>query len=123
MTLSLQFFRFLVVGAVNTMFGYSVFAMLILIGNTPTLALILTYVIGVVFNFSTTRRFVFNHSKRASLLRFIIAYMVIYIFNIGLYSLIELVGTPPLVTQAFCLPVIAIFSFLLFKFQVFRNQS
>ena len=123
MTLFLQFFKFLVVGALNTLFGYSVFAILILIGNTPTLALILTYVIGVVFNFFTTRRFVFNHSKRASLLQFIIAYIAIYIFNIGLYRLIELVGTPPLVTQALCLPVIAIFSFLLFKFQVFRNPS
>ena len=87
------------------------------------LALILTYVIGVVFNYFTTRRFVFNQSKRTSLLRFVIAYIVIYIFNISLYRLIEIVGASPLVTQALCLPVIAIFSFLLFKFQVFRNPS
>ena len=122
-TLPLQFFRFLVVGTLNTIFGYSVFTIFIFIENTPTLALILTYVMGVFFNFFTTRRFVFNNSKRASLLRFILAYIAIYFFNLGLYKLIELVGTPPLVTQALCLPVIAIFSFLLFKFKVFRNPS
>lgn len=121
MTLSLQFLRFIVVGALNTLFGYSVFAVLILIGTTPTLALILTYGIGVVFNFFTTRRFVFNRSERASLLRFIVAYVVIYFFNLGLYRLVEFADTSPLVTQALCLPVVAIFSFLLFKFQVFRN--
>lgn len=123
MIFSLQFFRFLAVGAFNALFGYSVFAILTLIGNAPMLALILTYVIGVVFNYFTTRRFVFNQSKRTSLLRFVIAYIVIYIFNISLYRLIEIVGASPLVTQALCLPVIAIFSFLLFKFQVFRNPS
>jgi putative flippase GtrA len=123
LTLSLQFFRFLVVGALNTIFGYSIFAILIFIENTPTLALIMTYSMGVFFNFFTTRRFVFNSSKRSSILRFIVAYILIYFFNLGLYKLIELVGAPPLVTQALCLPVIAIFSFMLFKFQVFRNPS
>jgi len=120
-TLSLQFLRFLVVGTLNTLFGYSVFAVLILIGTTPTLALILAYGMGVFFNFFTTQRFVFNRSERASLLRFIVAYVVIYFFNLGFYRLVELAGTSPLITQALCLPVVAIFSFLLFKFQVFRN--
>lgn len=122
MSLSLQFFRFLVVGTFNTLFGYSVFAALILIGTTPTLALILAYGVGVVFNFFTTQRFVFNRSHRASLFRFTIAYVVIYFFNLGLYKLVELAGTSPFITQALCLPVVAIFSFLLFKFQVFRNS-
>jgi putative flippase GtrA len=122
-TLNLQFIKFLVVGALNTLFGYSVFTILIFIGNTPALALILTYVIGVVFNFFTTRGFVFNHSKRSSLLRFIVAYIAIYFVNLGLYKIIEIVGTTPHVTQALCLPIVAIFSFFLFKFQVFRNPS
>lgn len=123
MILSLQILKFLVVGAINTLFGYSIFTASILIGVTPTLALILSYVVGVVFNFFTTRRFVFNCSKPGSLFRFIIAYMIIYFFNLGLYRLFELTGTSPLFTQAFCLPIIAIFSFLLFKFQVFRGPS
>lgn len=123
MTLSLQIFRFLGVGALNTLFGYSVFAILIFIQMKPTLALIFTYGVGVVFNFFTTRWFVFGNSKHASLLRFTIAYIVIYFFNLGLYKIAELAGASPLVAQAFCLPIVAVFSFLLFKFQVFRGLS
>jgi putative flippase GtrA len=118
---SVQFVKFLVVGALNTLFGYSVFAGLVLAGVPPVPALVLTYVVGVLFNFMTTRRFVFSQSPRASLLRFIGAYVVIYFFNLGLYKLFELAGAVPLVAQALCLPVVAVFSFFLFKFQVFRD--
>jgi putative flippase GtrA len=116
-----QFLRFLVVGAINTLFGYSVFAGLVLAGMPPVPALVLTYVVGVLFNFFTTRRFVFSRAARASLLRFIGAYVVIYFFNLGLFKAFEAAGTSPLVAQALCLPVVAVFSFFLFKFQVFRD--
>ncbi|HET9651933.1 MAG TPA: GtrA family protein, partial [Usitatibacter sp.] len=66
-----QFVRFLIVGGVNTLFGYAVFAGLVLAGMPPMPALVLTYVVGVLFNFFTTRRFVFAASGRgAALLRF-----------------------------------------------------
>ncbi len=122
MSTSIQFLKFLVVGALNTLFGYSVFAGLVLAGVPPVPALVLTYVVGVLFNFMTTRRFVFSRSPRASLLRFIGAYVVIYFFNLGLYKALEAAGGGPLVAQALCLPVVAVFSFLLFKFQVFRDR-
>jgi putative flippase GtrA len=118
---SIQFLRFLVVGALNTLFGYSVFAGLVLAGVRPVPALVLTYVVGVLFNFMTTRRFVFSRSARTSLARFIGAYVVIYFFNLGLYKLFEAADASPLVAQALCLPVVAVFSFLIFKFQVFRD--
>lgn len=121
MRTSIQFLRFIVVGVLNTVFGYGVFAGLILAGVPPVSALVLTYVAGVLFNFMTTRRFVFSRSARASLLRFIGAYVVIYFINLGLYKLAEAAGAGPLVAQALCLPVVAVFSFLLFKFQVFKD--
>jgi hypothetical protein len=49
--------------------------------------------------------------------------MIIYLFNLGLYKLINLSGLAPLLTQALCLPVVAVFSFLLFKFQVFKDPT
>ncbi len=121
MSTGVQFAKFLVVGALNTLFGYSVFAGLVLVGMDPVPALILTYVVGVLFNFVTTRRLVFGSSTRASLARFIAAYVLIYFFNLGLYKLGEAAGAGPLLAQALCLPVVAVFSFLLFKFQVFRD--
>ena len=68
MSTSIQFVKFLLVGALNTLFGYSVFAGLVYAGIAPMPALLLTYVVGVLFNFVTTGRLVFNRS-RASLLR------------------------------------------------------
>jgi glycosyltransferase involved in cell wall biosynthesis len=48
-----------------------------------------------------------------------VAYVVIYFFNAGLFKLVEAAGAGPLLTQAPCLPVVAVFSFLVFKFPVF----
>jgi putative flippase GtrA len=121
MSTRVQFAKFLVVGALNTLFGYSVFAGLVLAGLAPVPALVLTYVVGVMFNFMTTQRFVFSRSPRASFLRFVGAYVVIYFFNLAIFKLVEAAGAGPLLAQALCLPVVAVFSFLLFKFQVFRD--
>jgi putative flippase GtrA len=118
-----QFLRFLAVGLVNTLFGYGVFAGLVLAGMGPMPALVLTYVVGIAFNFFTTRRFVFQRASRSSLLRFIAAYGVIYVFNVALYRLVEATGAGPLLAQALCLPVVAVFSFLLFKLHVFKDTD
>ena len=116
-----QFLRFLAVGLLNTAFGYGVFAGLILLGVPPIPALVVAYVLGVSFNFVTTRRLVFNRTGYGSLGRFILAYVVIYFFNLALYQLLATMGASPLLAQALCLPPVAVFSFLLFKFQVFRE--
>ena len=119
-----QFVRFLIVGGLNTLFGYAVFAGLVLAGVRPGPALVVTYVVGVVFNFFTTRRFVFAaRGGGAAFARFVAAYVVIYFFNAALYFLLERVVGSPLVAQALCVPVVAVFSFLLFRFQVFRDRA
>jgi putative flippase GtrA len=117
----IQFVKFLFVGLLNTLFGYAVFAALIYAGMPAMPALVLTYVTGVLFNFVTTGRLVFSRS-RGTLARFIAAYVVIYFFNLALFKTVEAFGAGPLVAQALCLPVVAVFSFLLLKFQVFRDR-
>jgi putative flippase GtrA len=121
MSTGIQFVKFLFVGLLNTLFGYAVFAALVYAGVPAMPALVLTYVVGVLFNFVTTGRLVFSGS-RASLARFIAGYVVIYFFNLALFKTVEALGAGPLVAQAVCLPVVAVFSFLLFKFQVFRDR-
>ena len=116
-----QFLRFLVVGALNTFFGYFVFAGLVFADVPEGPALVFTYVIGIFFNFFTTRRFVFNRAAKGALLRFISSYVVIYFFNLGFYKLFQSLDTTPLLTQALCLPIVAVFTFTFFKLQVFRD--
>lgn len=118
-----QFLRFLVVGLLNALFGYVVFAALVLAGVAPMPSLVLTYAIGICFNFFTTRRLVFQRSSRSSFPRFVAAYGVIYVFNVGLFKLVEAAGATPLVAQALCLPVVAVFSFFAFKLHVFKDAD
>ncbi|MFN6273722.1 MAG: GtrA family protein [Microcystis sp.] len=54
--------RFLLVGILNTLFGYFLYGSLILIGINYKLAALLATIIGVLFNFQTTRRLVFGLS-------------------------------------------------------------
>jgi putative flippase GtrA len=114
-----QFARFLAVGVLNTAFGYAVFAALVLAGMPPMPALALTYVVGVVFNFATTGRYVFGGAPREAFLRFVAAYVVIYVFNVGLYQVFAWMGAQPLLAQALCVPVTAVFSFAVFRMGVF----
>lgn len=118
-----QFVRFLIIGALNTAFGYGVFAALILLHVPPMPALVATYVIGACFNFWTTGRLVFAHTAARAFLPFLLAYVVIYGFNAALFQLVASGGFPALVTQAICLPLVAVFSFILFKFHVFRQVT
>jgi putative flippase GtrA len=116
-----QFVRFLLVGALNTAFGYAVFALLVLAGLPSMPALVATYVAGVLFNFATTRRLVFRRAAgAATFARFVAAYVVIYFFNAGLLKALESAGAHPLAGQALCIPVVAVFSFFLFKLHVFK---
>lgn len=117
-----QFVRFLFVGALNTAIGYGIFAALILVGVTSTLALVAAYVAGTFINFFTTGLLVFSESRLSSFLRFALAYVVIYFFNLSLFKAVAAVFPNPLVTQALCLPVVVVFSFFLFKMFVFGKR-
>ncbi|NCQ92050.1 MAG: hypothetical protein GPI94_15420 [Microcystis aeruginosa LG13-03] len=57
-----RFVRFLLVGVLNTIFGYSLFAVLILIGLNYKYAVLIGTIQGVLFNFQTTGRLVFGLS-------------------------------------------------------------
>lgn len=115
-----QFIRFLFVGALNTLFGYGVFAGSVLAGLGAMPALVLTYLVGVPFNYLTTGRLVFRITHWRAFVRFVLAYAVIYAFNVALFKAVEALGAGPLLAQALCVPVVAVFSFLLFKLHVFK---
>ena len=77
------FGRFLVVGVLNTAFGFLTFA-LMLHWLTRPLALLCSHALGVAFNFHSTAIGVFNEYRYRLLLRFIVAYGAVYAFNLGL---------------------------------------
>jgi putative flippase GtrA len=57
-----KFARFLLVGVLNTIFGYFLYGTLILIGLDYKYAVLLVTILGVLFNFQTTGRLVLGLS-------------------------------------------------------------
>lgn len=118
-----QFVRFLVAGGVNTLFGYSAYAVFVLAGLTPAIALLAATVLGVLFNFVTFGGFVFHGLNRAAIPRFVVAYGVVYTLNLALLeALREFGGLRPLVAQLVCLPVVIPATFILLRESVFAKR-
>ena len=115
-----QVVRFLAVGVLNTAFGYVIFAAGILAGLLSGIALAIAMVIGVIFNFFTLGRLVFDSRDGARLPRFVGVYAVTYVVNLLLLRLWEGVGVGPLLAQLACLPVTVSLTFVLMRFLVFR---
>ncbi len=87
------FIRFIFVGILNTIIGYSVIMVLFhLIGLTYGISYFLSYVIGVIISFFLNRQFVFsskNHKLR-EFFRFMVAFFVSYsISYLFLYLFVE----------------------------------
>ena len=81
MQLSPEFLRFLAVGVLNTVFAYTLFALLSWIGLAYPLAIGLATVVGVAFNFQSTGRLVFGQAPLSRFARFVGVYAVLYLLN------------------------------------------
>jgi putative flippase GtrA len=77
-----RFIRFLLVGALNTAFGYGVYALLILLHVPYPIAVFLSTAAGVLFNFKTYGALVFGSHDNRLIGRFILVYALIYVLNL-----------------------------------------
>ena len=120
---AIQFLRFLVVGGVNTAFGYSVFAGLILLHLHYVFAALLSTICGVLFNFKTTGVLVFKNKDNRLIFGFFGVYLITYFINIGLLTIFHHYGVSILVAGAIILLPVALISFSLNKKFVFRGTT
>lgn len=118
-----RFLRFIVVGGVNTVFGYSIFALLILLHVHYAIAAFLSTVCGVLFNFLTTGHFVFGNRDASRLPRFFGVYAVSYVVGVLLLRLSEILQIDVLVAAAVLALPMAVFSFTLNRLFVFRTTE
>jgi putative flippase GtrA len=108
--------RFIVLGAVNTVLGYAVYAVLIVLGMVPQLALVVSFAFGIVRNYFTTARLVFGQRGFQRLPAYLLGYVTIYVVNAGLLHLVLICGLAPLVAQAVLLPFVAVFAYVLLSY-------
>ena len=114
-----RFLRFLLVGGVNTAFGYGLFLLALALMPTTLSALVVANILAILFNFVTTGSLVFGVHDPRLILRFFGVYGVVFAYNaIGLGAL-ESLGVRPWVGGLILLPGAVVIGYLLNRTFVF----
>jgi putative flippase GtrA len=116
-----RFVSFLLVGALNTLFGYSVYAAVIYLGGGYRLAVALSTIIGALFNFKSTGLLVFDHSDSRLILRFLLVYGVVFLVNLGGVGALVSSGFGAYLAGFLMLPILALLAYLLNSRYVFNQ--
>jgi putative flippase GtrA len=121
--LSHRIVRFLLTGVLNTLLGYLLFAGLLNLGMTYPYALLVATVVGVFINYFSYSKLAFLAQHRHStLLKFIVAYGLVYGLNLVLLKTLIALNLTPYLAQVFCIPVSVLVSYILLNFWVFKGQ-
>ncbi|KQV47549.1 MULTISPECIES: GtrA family protein [unclassified Duganella] len=115
--------RFIGAGMLNTAFGYAVYAALLLLTLPYLAALFISTVAGVIFNYFSFGRMVFDgHMNRVVFARFVLAYALIYAVNAGLLHLFAVAwGLGPYLGQLWCIPFGVLLGWLLMNHWVYKK--
>jgi len=116
--------KFLVVGAVNTVFGYSCYAGLLFIGLHYSLAALFGTLLGIAFNYLSTSRYVFNTAPAniSRGIRFVLVYSLLYFINVLCLWLLEQLGFNPYVSGLLLILPMAVVSYLLLNYLVYNKK-
>ncbi len=114
-----KFIRFLFVGALNTLFSLTLYWIMVFFGVHYSLALFIASMLGILFNYKTTGKLVFENDSNKLILRFCAVYLVTYLLNVGGLKLLLLVGVDKYSGAIITTIPLAIVSFVLSKKFVF----
>lgn len=108
-----SFMRFAMVGVLNTAFGYALFTILNLSGLPPQVALVISFSGGVLWNFMTHARLVFDTKGLGRLPFYFLSYLAVYAFNALSLEVLLSVGFQPIIAQGMIALPAAILAFIL----------
>lgn len=116
-----EFMRFVLVGGLNTLFGFAVYALGVVAGLPVSLALFLGMLAGTIFNFFTTGAYVFRQLAISRYPRFVACYLLVYGFNVLFMNIFLLWMSNKLVIQAILTIPQAALSYLMMSRFVFTK--
>ncbi len=105
----------------NTLFGYSVFTVFVLLHVHYAIAALLSTICSIIFNFKTTGTLVFGSKNNKLVLKFVSVYAVTFLLNVLLLKLLTSLRIDLLLASALILLPIALVSYTLNKVLVFRS--
>lgn len=118
-----QFIRFVLVGCINTAFGYGVYCLMLWIGLSYWWATLVGNVLGVLFNFKTIGILVFKNPNNRLFFRFVSCYVLAYGLNVGIIWLLTLyTGLNDYWNGMIATPIVALFSFFYQRTFVFNKK-
>ena len=117
-------FKFISVGIINTIVGYSVYALFIMLNIPYLTSLFLATIIGVVFNYFSIGRLVFkSEGGSITFVKFVVTYGIIYLVNaVALRTLITIFKVGAYVGQVLCVPISVFLSWILMNYWVYKND-
>lgn len=118
-----KFVKFLFVGGVNTLFGYSVSSFLLYIKIHYSLASLLAIIIGIAFNYQTYSKFVFNNQNPFIIFRFAIVYFFLYVTSIIWFWIFDRMEINLILANTILLPLKIFILFVLLNRFVFSTAA
>jgi putative flippase GtrA len=112
--------RFLIVGGFNTIFSYSLYALLVSAGLRFWLANLIALLCAICVGFFTQGRIVFGNRDPRRIFCFAAFWLCIYLVQTGLIALLVRASTDPRIAGLIVLPGTVIVSFFTQKLIVFR---
>ena len=119
--ISNRFGRFLLVGGLNTLFGFAIFSILVLTDLSTWLVLIASNIAGIAFNFVTTGGLVFRDMSLSRIPRFLICYGVIFLFYLMLIELLSPLAGGRIWAMAIIVIPMAVLTYFIQSWFVFGN--
>jgi putative flippase GtrA len=116
-----ELIRFIVVGVVNTGFGYVLYTLFISVGMHYSRATLLALIISLIFGYYTQGKLVFRAGSPGMFLRFLFAWGAIYSVNVAAIATFIAYGFNSYLSGALSVPITTIFSYLTQKYFVFRQ--
>lgn len=118
-----QFMVYLVVGGINTLFGYCLFALFLFMDMHYSLATLLATVLGVLFNFKSIGKLVFKSHDNRLIIRFFAVYAVTFTMNVVALNLCKRVGINLYAAGLFLTIPSAVVSYFLHNRFVFKKRE
>jgi putative flippase GtrA len=116
-----QIIRFIFIGGINTLFGFSVYVFFIWYGFGYPVASAISIILGVIFNYFSTGIVVFNHKKFDRIYPYLLVYLFIYIVNISLIALLLVAGLNEIEAGFVTLFPVAVITYYLLNKYVFNK--
>lgn len=115
--------RFLLAGAANTLFGWLIYSASVVLGAPVWVALIISTVVGIAFNFLTIGGYAFRALSLQRLPKFVSAYALVYVVNLACISMLKSWVNEPIWIQLLLTPPMALLSFFLMSRWVFIRAT